>query len=112
MGVPYTSTSQVLTPNGWATASGGSGNATNLTVNFGTGDTLATATATGQAWVGSSISIVATIMDQSGGNSAEDAAAEEITVTVGNIVVGDGFTVYASSPNGSTGTYLVACVGV
>jgi hypothetical protein len=111
MGVPYTSSSQVLTPNGWSTVSGSGANTVTVTVDFGTGSHLVSTAVTGQAWVTSSSAIVATVMDKSGGNSAEDAAAEGITVTVGNLVNGDGFTVYAASPEGSVGQYLIACTG-
>jgi hypothetical protein len=81
-----------------------------VTVDFGTGkgDTSTTATATGLAWVTALSAISASVV----GTRAEDAAVEELSLAIGDLVVGDGFTVYAASPLGSVGTYTVACVGV
>ncbi len=85
-------------------------NTTLVTVDFGTGkgDTSATAAVTGLTWVTALSSIAASII----GPRAEDAVIEGVTVAVGDVVDGDGFTVYAASPYGSVGTYVVACVGV
>lgn len=92
--------------------SGGSGscNVVNATVDFGSGksNTSATVTVTGQTWVTALSSIAVSFT----GTRAEDAAVEGLTATIGNIVAGTGFTVYASSPLGSVGTYTVSCVGV
>ena len=66
----------------------------------------------GQTWVTSGSSIIATVIDYAGNNSAEDAAVDGVTVTVGDIVAGTGFTVYASSPFGSVGQFKIACMGV
>ena len=81
-----------------------------VTVDFGTGagDTSTTAAVTGLAWVTASSAITATVI----GTRAEDAAVEELTLAIGDVVDGDGFTVYAASPLGSIDTYVVACVGV
>ena len=89
---------------------GGSCNVVNATVDFGTGasDTSTTVVVTGQTWVTALSSISASFT----GTRAEDAAVEGLTATIGDIVVGTGFTVYASSPLGSVGTYTVSCVGV
>lgn len=89
---------------------GGGGNSALVTVDFGTGmgDTSTTATVTGQTWVTASSAITATVI----GTRAEDAAVEELTLAVGDVVNGVGFTVYAASPLGSIDTYVVACVGV
>jgi hypothetical protein len=98
----------------FASVSGGGGNAVIATLDFGTskGDYSTSTVVTGQTWVTSTSSIIATFIDYTGNNSAEDAAVEGITVTVGDYVAGTGFTLYASSPFGSVGQYKVACVGV
>ena len=85
-------------------------NTTLVTVDFGTGkgDTSTSTAVTGLTWVTSASAITATVI----GPRAEDASVEELTVCVGDIVDGDGFTVYAASPLGSIDTYVVACVGV
>lgn len=95
---------------GSAPSGGGGGNGTLVNVDFGTspGSTAASTVVTGQTWVTSTSAIVATAI----GTRAEDAAIEELTFTVGDVVDGVGFTVYAASPYGSVGTYVVACVGV
>ena len=96
------------------TASSGGGNATTAIVDFGTdaGEYSTTTVVTGQTWVTSSSSIIATAVDYAGNNSAEDAAVDGLTISVGDIVVGTGFTLYASSPFGSVGQFKIACVGV
>jgi len=85
-------------------------NTTLVTVDFGTGngDTSATAAVTGLTWVTALSSIACSII----GPRAEDAVIEGVSVAIGDVVDGDGFTVYAASPFGSVGTYVVACVGV
>lgn len=83
-----------------------------VTLDFGAGDYSTETVVTGQTWVSAGSSIIATIIDYSGNNSAEEAAAEGISVTIGNYVAGTGFTVYASSPFGSVGKYKVSCLGV
>lgn len=107
------SAGQTLVWNGtaWAPAAAGGGNS--LTVDVTTaGDSFASTTVTGQTWVASGSEIVATIMDHPSGASAEEAMAEGVTVGVGAIVAGTGFTVYLNSPDGGVGPYRVAVVGV
>ncbi len=95
---------------GSASSGGGGGNGALVTIDFGTGPgkTSASTVVTGQTWVTATSSIAVTAI----GTRAEDAAIEEMTFTVGDLVDGVGFTVYASSPYGSVGSYVVACVGV
>lgn len=85
-------------------------NTTLVTVDFGTGkgDTSTSTAVTGLTWVTASSAITATVI----GPRAEDAAVEELSLAIGDVVYGDGFTVYAASPLGSIDTYVVACVGV
>jgi hypothetical protein len=95
-------------------SSGGSGNAVTTVIDFGTGkgDHSTSTVVTGQTWVTGGSNIVTSIIDYVGENSAEDASIEGITIAVGDIVAGTGFTVYASSPFGSVGKYQVSCMGV
>ena len=97
-----------------AASSSGGGNATTAVLDFGTnaGEYSASAVVTGQTWVTSSSSIIATVIDYASNNSAEDASVDGVSVTIGDIVAGTGFTVYAASPFGSVGQFKVACVGV
>ena len=89
---------------------GGGGNGTLAAIDFGTGggDTSATVAVTGQTWVTPTSPIVVTVI----GTRAEDAAVEGLTFAVGDVVDGDGFTVYGASPLGSVGSYILSCVGV
>jgi len=95
-------------------ASSGSGNAVTSVIDFGTGkgDHSTSTVVTGQTWVTGGSKIITSIIDYAGENSAEDASVEGITIAVGDIVAGTGFTVYASSPFGSVGKYQVSCMGV
>lgn len=94
----------------WAPGSAG-GNSTTVDVTT-SGDSFASATATGQTWVAAGTELVATVMDHPSGATAEEAIAEGVTVGVGAIVAGTGFTVYLNSPDGGVGPYRVAIVGV
>jgi hypothetical protein len=95
------------------TASSAPGTTNSTTVDVTTsGDSFASTVVTGQTWVASGSEIVATLMDHPSGTSAEEAIAEGVTVGVGAIVAGTGFTVYLKSPNGGIGPYRVAIVGV
>jgi hypothetical protein len=104
---------QVIAWNGtaWAPATAGGGNSTTVDVTT-SGDSFASTVVTGQTWVASGSEIVATLMDHPSGTSAEEAIAEGVTVGVGAIVAGTGFTVYLNSPDGGIGPYRVAIVGV
>jgi hypothetical protein len=88
----------------------GAGGSTLAAIDFGTGkgETSATVAVTGQTWVTPTSAIVVTVL----GTRAEDAAVEGLTFAVGDVVDGDGFTVYGSSPLGSVGSYILSCVGV
>ena len=92
-------------------SSGGASGAT-CTLNFGAFDTDAAVVVTGQAWVlaGSrlAVSLYGTTEDHL---SPEEGVIEQITVSVGDIVAGTGFTVYGAAPNGTTGTYTAHVVG-
>lgn len=82
-------------------------------VNFGVGDTTATVTVTGQAWVTATCKIVAFPSGETtADHDPEDALVEEMTAVVLNRVAGVGFDVTAHSPNGSAGTYRLWCIGV
>lgn len=106
------SSGQAIIWNGSAWAPGSaSGNSTTVDVTTG-GDSFASTTVTGQTWVASGTELVATVMDHPSGASAEEAIAEGVTVGVGSIVAGTGFTVYLNAPDGGIGPYRVAIVGV
>jgi len=92
------------------TAAADGANTTLVTIDFGTGkgDTSTTATVSGLPWVSYVSSITASVI----GPRAEDAAVEGLTLAIGDVLDGEGFTVFVSSPLGSIGTYVVACVGV
>jgi hypothetical protein len=83
----------------------GGGNACTCTVDFGTGDHDASVVVTGQTWVTASSIIVATAQ-------GEDARVEQITCNAGDLVDGEGFTVYAHAPYGAIGQFTVNCIGV
>lgn len=95
-------------------ASSGGGNTATAIVDFGSGkgDYSASTVVTGQTWVTSSSSIIATAIDYTGNNSAEDASVDGVTFAIGDVIAGTGFTVYAASPFGSVGQFKVSCVGV
>lgn len=80
--------------------------ATEVTVDFGAFDTTATTVVTGLTWVTATTKLVASVF------GTEDALLDQITVTVTDRVAGDGFTVIAHAPNGSSGTHTVHVVGV
>lgn len=95
-------------------ASSGGGNAAIAIVDFGsgTGDYSTSTVVTGQTWVTSSSKILTSVIDYGVENTAEDASVEGLTITIGDLVAGTGFTVYAASPFGSVGKYQIACMGV
>lgn len=98
----------------WTAPPGGSGGGEKVvvTVDFGAGSDLATAVVTGQAWVTSASAITATLGSATADHDAEDGLIEGITLTVADLVVGDGFTVYAHAPYGTHGQYSINCTGV
>ena len=95
-------------------ASSGGGNTATAIVDFGSGkgDYSASTVVTGQTWVTSSSKILTSVIDYGGENTAEDASVEGLTITIGDLIAGTGFTVYAASPFGSVGKYQIACMGV
>jgi len=89
-----------------AAPSGAASGAT-ATVDFGAFDTTTTVVVTGLAWVTLTSRIVATVASR-----MEDALLDGVLLAVGDLVAGDGFTVYAHAPEGSTGTFDINLVGV
>ena len=92
-------------------STGGIPNAGTTDVTVTGGDSFVTKTVTGQAWVSSSSTIAASVIDHPSGVSAEEAAAEGVTVRVGNLVAATGFDVYLNIPDGGVGPYRVAFFG-
>ena len=95
----------------WQLPPSGSGNALIVDLVFTVGDNSASTAVVGQAWVAAGNVLVMSIRAASGEDELEPIL-NEIWVTSGNIVVGDGFTVYGYAPHGAVGTYKVQVVGV
>lgn len=93
------------------TPAGGSGNAVDVTVDFGASFShYATATVTGQTWVTGTSKIVATV--KAAANKAMETAIFQFAATVSDLVVGTGFTLSVFTPVRAKGTYTFSCVGV
>ena len=121
----YTNTDLTVNSSGIITAASngsGGGSGVNLlqeTINFSNPDsfdgqdTSAQLVVTGQAWVTANSVIVATM---AGGTAdhpdPDEAAVEDIVVTVGNLVVGVGFTISAYTPARTWGHYFVNIIGM
>ena len=94
-------------------ASGGGGaNGTTATLDFGTNGTTASTTLTGLAWVAAGTKFTASLAGSTADHTAEEAALQGITLSVGNVVAGVGFTVYGFCPTGAVGTVSVHIAGV
>jgi hypothetical protein len=63
-------------------------------------------------WVTASTVFAASPTDGQDHPTADEAAAEGITFSVGNIVVGVSFDVIAQAPNGSWGKYVIDVIGI
>lgn len=71
---------------------------TSVLLNFGVaGSDFLITTVTGQTWVSPVTTITATIVDDA---RAEEAALEQITVTVAKLIPYIGFNLIAHAPNG------------
>ncbi len=82
-----------------------------VTLDFGAGDELAVTVITGQSWVTAASVITATAGAATADHDPEDAILEEMRISLGDLVVGDGFTVYGHAPYGTWGQYKVNCAG-
>jgi len=90
-------------------APSGSVNTLSVTVDFGASFThFAQTVVTGETWVDGTSKIVATVT----GSSPEEQALMQFSVTVSDLVVGDGFTLSVYTPIEAKGTYTFACIGV
>jgi hypothetical protein len=93
----------------WKTRRSGS-----AVVDFGTiaatlgDDSLTSTTISGLLWVTASSFIMLHTGEDTVDHTAEDAAVERIQLRVGDVVPGDGFTIYAAAPEGSYGTYNIS----
>lgn len=100
----------------WATPPGGAGAASFVAVDvdFGAGDTTASATVTGQTWVTSTsrISCTPTLhATSSRGEGEEDALIEGLTAAIHTRVNAVGFTLTVAAPNDTSGVYTFTCIG-
>lgn len=75
------------------------------------GDTTASVAVTGQTAVTAAMKFSCMVSSE-GLDDPLEALLDEIQVSVGSVVVGDGFTVYGYAPNGSKGTFVVHVVGL
>jgi hypothetical protein len=102
----------------WATppgGGGGGGNFVSVTIDFGTGNTNASAVITGQSWVTSSSVVVCAptlLATASREEGAEDAILEGLTAAVHTHVAGTGFTLAVGVAHGRAyGQYQFHCSG-
>jgi hypothetical protein len=96
-------------------SSSGSGNKVIATIDFGTafGPENDTAYVTVSApWVTSGSVLLATFGGPTTDHDLDDAAVEEIVLTVGNIVPGVSFDIVAHTDHFSWGQYIVNVTGV
>lgn len=85
---------------------------TTVTVDFGSiGQGFVSLAVTGIAWASSSINYIVNAVASSD-HTVEEVAAEQVSCQIGDIVDGDGFTVYVSTPGVSKGQYSFEIVGV
>lgn len=89
------------------------------TVDFGGAaspeDGLAVVTVVGCPWaaaLGTMIYVVTLESSADHGSAAEEAALEGLVTTVGNVVVGVGFDLFCSAPQGSWGQWTFRVTGV
>lgn len=87
------------------------------TVDFGSPgeDGLAMVTVVGCAWaaaLGTMVYVVTLESSADHGSAAEEAALEGLVTTVGNVVVGVGFDLFCSAPQGSWGQWTFRVTGV
>lgn len=97
-------------------APGGVAGSVEVTVDFGSGDTLVTTTVTGQAWA-AALSGMAYLCSIGAATATHDSPAEEsvlenLRCSVQNVVVGTGFDLIAATDSKVTGTFKVRVVGV
>lgn len=103
--------------NTWAvppTGAAGAGNFVRALVDFGSGNTTASLTITGQTWVATNSMIVCSpsmVATTSRGEGAEDVLLESIVVAAHTKVVGVGFSVTAHAPFGTSGVHAFDCTG-
>lgn len=82
-----------------------------VAVDFGANGDLVIAAVTGQAWVTAAAGICLTIQPNPLDHSTEDVLLEQMLATVGDYVVGDGFSIYVHAPNSTWGRYSIKWVG-
>lgn len=116
----YTNTNLSVNSKGVITAAANGSasgvNKTQATITFfnplAAEDTTAQVVVTGQAWVSAGSIIVVSIAGGTANHpDPDEPAVEDIVVTVGNLVVGVGFTISAYAPNGTWGSYFVNAIG-
>lgn len=91
---------------------GGVAGRTTVTVDFGSvGSGFESVVVTGIAWANAAINYIINPIAHAD-HSVEEAVAEQMQCHVGNIVDGDGFTVFVTTPGISKGQYSFEIVGV
>lgn len=98
----------------WGSCGGGATfNTVNVTVTFDATGLAAPVVVTGQTWVGASSAISCRWANLGAvtNNTSFVYLAAGLDYSVGEYVVGTGFTVYATSANGATGNFNLSCVG-
>lgn len=75
------------------------------------GGTTASVAVTGETNVATAMKFSCMISSE-GLDDPLEALLDEVQVSVGSVVDGDGFTVYGYAPNGSNGTFIVHVVGI
>lgn len=84
-------------------------------VDFGwvpnTEDDDRTVTVTGETWVTADSPLSAILFGSTADHDAEDAMAEGMVVSIGNVVPGVGFDVSVHAPGGTWGRYNVLVTG-
>lgn len=100
-------------PPSWQAPSGGGGsaNAEEITLDFGSDGSTTLVTGTiSCAWITTAKKLSFSIVGVS--RDAEDAALEQLHVSFGNIVANTSFDVFLHAPEGTTGEYTVQVTGV
>jgi hypothetical protein len=105
-------TTQIADRQLFTTPSGGGGNSTTQTVDFGSSFTdKAQVVVTGQSWVTTTSEIVAHMKTPSTVDP-DEIRLLDFEIVISDLVNGVGFTITVYSEPEATGTYEIMCIGV